>query len=203
MYEKIKNPNWTGKKINLNVAIISILFVSSIIAFFLFKTKGAEAPAMTQKIDVPQRDIDEKSQAAGETDDWLDFKNYKYGYEIKFSRAMTVNDDNPGDVIVSFAFREDAVFLFEIKIIPTGKNYDFDAILKKALAKELEGGRILNKEEIMIDGEKGYALSNCGKFECMTQRWAVVKDGHLYLLRSVNALPKDFELMFSTFKFIN
>lgn len=200
-----------NKKINPPIAIAIILFAASVLAFFIFKINGAEAPGKTndeketvQKIVLENNKTAENKEVFSEdlTKDWLEYKNYKYGYKIKFSRVMAVDDKNLDDVVISLPIASDVIIPFEIKIIPTGENYDLDTVLKKALAKDLEGGRSLNKEEIMIDGEKGYALSSCGKFECVTQKWAVVKDGRLYLLRSIDGLPKDFELMFLTFRFI-
>ncbi|HRZ95221.1 MAG TPA: hypothetical protein P5262_01495 [Candidatus Moranbacteria bacterium] len=200
-----------NKKINPPVAIAIILFTASVFAFFLFKINDVEAPGEINVVKEAIKKTElEKSEAAKNekvssedlTKDWLEYKNYKYGYKIKFSKAMTVNDKNLDDVMISLPISSDVIIPFEIKVIPTGKNYDLDAMLKKALAKDLEGGRSLNKEEIVIDGEKGYALSSCGKFECVTQKWAAVKDGRLYILRSIDGLPKDFELVFSTFRFI-
>ena len=221
-----------NKKINPPVAIAILLFIASVFAFFIFRISGVEAPveiknqskecpALTKFCSdgsparmnpetckwepCPENNdaVQEKEASFGNsTKNWLDFENNKFGYKIKFSRAMTVNDKNLDDVMISLPISSDVIIPFEIKVIPTGKNYDLDAMLKKALAKDLEGGRSLNKEEIVIDGEKGYALSSCGKFECVTQKWAAVKDGRLYILRSIDGLPKDFELVFSTFRFI-
>jgi putative hemolysin len=133
--------------------------------------------------------------------DWNTFKNIKYGYQIKLSADWVVDDKNIDDIIF-LVVNKDYSASFEISVTSVKEEYNIDELIKKSLPNEVKEGRNINKEEIMVDGEKGYAISDCGKFECVTQKWAVVKNGKFYFMRSKGAMMREFDQVFATFKFI-
>lgn len=199
-----------NKKINPSIAIAIILFATLIFAFFVLKTGKVEAPAeINNQAKVENNKIsEEKMQTEDETNDWLDYKNYKYGYQVKFPRDWSVNDKNlanvylfPQEMNKQINDLNEKVTL-EIKILPVSKNQNIDILVSSVLAEEIKNGRKISKEEVLISGEKGFAVSDCGKFECVTQKWAVINGGYFYFLNSKNGLMPQFDKIFSTFKFI-
>ncbi len=132
--------------------------------------------------------------------DWISYKNFKYGYELKLPGEWTINDNIISQVIISSEKKDFPTF--EISVIPLAKKYDIDSLIRKSLPDEVKNGRSIRKEETMIDGEEGYSVSDCGKFECITQKWAVVKNDKFYFFNSKNGLMPEFEQIFATFKFL-
>lgn len=132
---------------------------------------------------------------------WNTYKNIKYGYELKLPLNWVVNDRTINDVFFSVSSEKDSLAL-EVKVTPVSGAYNIDNLLKESLPEEVKSGRNIQKEEIVVDGETGYSVMDCGKFECVTQKWAVVRNGKFYFINSKNGLMPEFEQIFATFKFI-
>jgi putative hemolysin len=133
--------------------------------------------------------------------DWNTYKNIKLGYEFKLPNDWFIDDKIIGKVVISSSAEKDFPFL-EIIAVPVSKEYNIDNLIKKYLPDEVRSGRTIQKEEIIIDGETGYSVMDCGKFECVSQKWAIVRNGNFYFLNSKKGLMKEFEQIFNTFKFL-
>ena len=137
-----------------------------------------------------------------DSSDWNIYKSNIYGYEIKLPLSWINNDKGTGIATFAVSSEKDSPVL-EISTASVQDGYDIDQLIKKYLPEEVKQGRRIQKEEIMIGGEKGYYVIDCGKFECIDMKWAVVKNGKFYFLNSKNALMPEFKEMVATFRFLN
>lgn len=192
----------TAKKI---IIAVSFIIIFTVLVFWFFYSKKAEAPVVSknnvENVSVAPKESSKAADAIeNKVVDWLEYKNYQYNYSIKYPQNWTIEGKKLDKVkIVPQDFPD---MHFEITVIPVSENINIDELIKKTIADELSGGRRMNKEETKVAGINGYAVSSCGKFECVTQKWAVVSDGLFYFLNSKNGLRLEFEQIFSTFKLI-
>lgn len=156
------------------------------------------------------RSSNAEAMAEEKQTDWLDYKNFKYGYQIKYPRNWFVYGFSdlkdvyiqPSDEKNNDSSTPHEISL-RIQVVPFSGAGDIDKALGKLMANELQGGRRINKENMVIGGEDGYSVMHCGKFECWSGKWAVVKNNYLYFMDSRGALMPEFEKIKNTFDFIN
>lgn len=192
--------------------IIPIIFIFSAAVFWFFRSQKAQAPVVAENTSV-QSNQEKKQEPEAISDkeaNWLEFKNIKFGYSLKFPRDWFVYDSDLADVFVqprdeklNEDFNDAHAMSLEIKVIAAGENSDIDSLIASALQEETKTGRTINKEKMKISRQDGYEVMVCGKFECGLEKWFVLKGGNLYYLNSRQGFMPEFDqIVTSTFKFI-
>lgn len=194
--------------------VFPAILIFTVAVFWFFVPKKSEAPVMTddvsQEMAVPNNDQDMKteSQAPKEKADWLEFKNFKYGYTVKYPRGWFIYNSNLADVFIQPKDEKENEFephfmSLEIKTMKVKPSDDVDGLIKAAVKEEMEKGqRTINKEAAKVAGADGYKVMLCGKFECGLYKWFVKNGDNFYYINSKNGWMPQFNQIVANFRFI-
>jgi hypothetical protein len=192
------------------IIVFALIFVFTVVVFRFYQSKKVTAPIVSEKaaLQPEQNKIAESKAATDKTADWLEFKNIKYGYFLKFPRDWFIYNTNLADVFIQprdekLNDSSDAhAISLEIKVTKAMANSTLDNLIKVAVQDETKEGRTINKEAMKISGEDGYKVMLCGRFECALSKWFVLKNGNFYYFNSLHGEMPQFETITSTFEFL-